>query len=588
MKNNTINTLTSDKAIILQNVSKHYRLANTPFQKVCELLFNDTKNSREFVALNELSLEIGRGTCVGIIGPNGAGKSTLLKLLGGIIKPTTGTITMKGTLGSIIELGSGFHPDFTGTENIMLNATLQNIPKSEVPKLLEDIRAFTSLGKYMDLPVKAYSSGMFVRLAFALAISTKPDILLVDEALAVGDAIFAHKCLQRIAELKKQNVTIVFVSHDTSVVTQICDRCLFFDHGSLIADGPSKEIVNVYLQHIAEELTNQNVVAHSDKLSVNFHQIGASEVKSSRTETRFGTFDSIITDIFLKDINGQDKSKFLSGETLCFEMLVRFDKDIENPIFGVMIKNRFGIEIFGTNTRLQDINSGQWHAGQVARIGFKIPAYLGGGTYSAAFAVHAHNGTYYDYRIDALIFEIFQSHKVGGQLNLPIDLVITEGKVSEITQVNMTDLIYADAPSSINLSSIDATKYLADEWFEILDEKQNSGRWMGRKGTAFLSCDQNATTLSIKLKTLYPSVTDKHMKFHILFNDTISSAESVISSQVWNTYSISIPETLVIKRSILKITLVCEAWRPSDFGSEDNRELSVIVNRIAIENSEND
>ncbi|MDD4278922.1 MAG: ABC transporter ATP-binding protein [Candidatus Sumerlaeales bacterium] len=570
----------SNDAIVLKDVNKHYRTAATPFLRLKEIIFpNSVKNAREFVALENVSLTISKGECVGIIGPNGAGKSTLLKLIAGILKPSDGDVIVNGRISSIIELGSGFHPDFTGTENIILNASLHNIPQENVPSLLEEIRAFTHLGKYMDLPVKTYSSGMFVRLAFALAISVKPEILLIDEALAVGDAVFSYKCLRRITELHKSGVTIVFVSHDTGAVSQICTRSILIDHGKILADGETQNVVNLYLQKIAEELTNQNSSADDGKLAQHFHQIGASEVSSNNEiETRFGSFDTIITDMFMTDESGNNTTKFRAGDVAIIKMFVRFDVKIDKPIFGVMLKNRLGIEVFGTNTQLQKIDTGSYTPGQAIEVSFAIPLHIGGGSYAVSLAVHSVNGVYFDYRIDALVFEVVQSLKSGGTSHLPIKFDMESKELSDLSPVDKFSLAYHDAPETLYPVKEESIKFLAEQWYEVLEHERKSCRWVGKQAAAFVSLN-DSKSIEIEFGSTYPLVKDKGLKVEFVIND-VSIGDYLLKTNELVVKELSLPEELQNLKCVSKVEIRSDVWSPKDFGANDIRELSIFVYRI--------
>jgi len=221
----------------LDRVGKQYRLGTQ-------------RSADRFWALTDLTLQVGRGTCLGIIGPNGAGKSTLLKLLAGITAPTTGRITIVGGLSALIEVGSGFHPELTGRENVFLSGSILGMRRRDIAARFDDIVSFAGVERFVDTPVKWYSSGMYVRLGFAIAAHLQPDILLVDEVLAVGDAVFQAKCLQRIRDLQRQGVTIMFISHDLSAVEQLCDTAVLLEGGMKVAEGPPKDVVSTYHRRI--------------------------------------------------------------------------------------------------------------------------------------------------------------------------------------------------------------------------------------------------------------------------------------------------------------------------------------------------
>lgn len=238
-------------AIIVDNISKVFKLHENPVHSVKERMLNMGRSKyREFVALQPMSLSISTGTTLGILGHNGSGKSTLLKVVSGILKPTTGQIRLRGRLASLLELGAGFHPELTGRENVYINAAFLGISRKEIAKRFDDIVEFSELAQFIDEPVKHYSSGMYVRLGFAVAVNLDPDVLLVDEVLAVGDEVFQRKCLDRVRQFQEEGRTIVVVTHAADVVRQVCQRAIVLDHGKLVADGAPGDAIRIFREHL--------------------------------------------------------------------------------------------------------------------------------------------------------------------------------------------------------------------------------------------------------------------------------------------------------------------------------------------------
>ncbi|MEJ2146223.1 MAG: ABC transporter ATP-binding protein [Acidobacteriota bacterium] len=239
--------MSSSPAIRLWKVSKKYPIYDTPSQKLAEMLTLRRRSfHREFWALEEIDLEVEKGTTLGIIGQNGSGKSTLLQIIAGILRQSRGECVVDGSVAALLELGAGFNPEFSGRENVFMNGAINGIPQEVMRERFDDILAFAEIGEFIDQPVKTYSSGMFVRLAFAVAIHVDPDILLVDEALAVGDMIFQHRCINRIRRLKREGKTILFVTHDLQAVSQFCDRAILLDQGKKRVDSSPEEVVHAY------------------------------------------------------------------------------------------------------------------------------------------------------------------------------------------------------------------------------------------------------------------------------------------------------------------------------------------------------
>lgn len=285
----------------------------------------------EFWALRHVSFKVPRGQTVGIIGPNGSGKSSTLGLVAGTITPTEGRVLTRGRISSLLELGAGFHPDLTGVENIYLNAAVLGIPREDIRKRIDHIVEFANLRDFIDMPVKHYSSGMYVRLGFAVAIETDPDILLVDEVLAVGDLAFHMKCLERIREMQKKGKTLLFVTHDLQTVEQFCDDVKLVHRGELVMQGDPSDVILEYMKRYMMRIG-----------SVAMEEFGTREVEMS--------------DVKLRDEAGKETARFTTGKTMQVEIRYNAKKRIENPVFGFSVKTGTGFYIFGTNTQIMNVS----------------------------------------------------------------------------------------------------------------------------------------------------------------------------------------------------------------------------------------
>ena len=399
---------------------KRYRVYPTPLSRLKEVAcFNRWGFHREFTALEDVDLSISKGRTIGALGRNGAGKSTLLKILAGIISPTEGALRVEGRVSSIIELGAGFHPEFSGRENVRLNAAVLGFSNDEIDEIYDQVVQFAELGNYIDMPVKTYSSGMFTRLAFSIAIHMQPDILLIDEALAVGDAIFSQRCIQQIRRLQEAGVTIFFVSHDTNAVRGLCDEVLLLERGRIIAQGPPVNIVQQYEVMVAERLAQMS----AGKV-VEFQDTGAPETGQLTTERRFGDFAGRIASVALENEEGEARERFLSGEKMRARLRVQFAEDLANPVFGMMIRNRFGVEVFGANTQLMKLETGDFAKNSEAEVTFAIELNLGHGSYQLSFAVHTPENHVYDYRVDCAVFEVLGAEESIGIAPLPASCAI--------------------------------------------------------------------------------------------------------------------------------------------------------------------
>lgn len=287
-----------------------------------------------FWALRDVSFNVPAGESVGIIGPNGAGKSTLLKLVGRILRPTSGRIVVNGRISALLELGAGFHPDLTGRENIFLNASVLGVSRSETLRRFDEIVDFAEIGEFIDAPVKHYSSGMQMRLGFAIATTVDPDILIVDEVLAVGDATFQRKCLDRIDYLRQAGVTVLFVSHDPNLVRSVCSHAVWLDGGRVVADGAAEAVVARY-NDSAWQSAEPEPVPQDDEAD----------------DCRWGTGDARIVNVRLLNGSGQEKRLFRTGDPLVIEMQVHAEAQIERPVFGLAIHRSDGVHVTGPNTQ---------------------------------------------------------------------------------------------------------------------------------------------------------------------------------------------------------------------------------------------
>ncbi|RLC86388.1 MAG: ABC transporter ATP-binding protein [Chloroflexi bacterium] len=359
-------------AIRFENVSKKFNLHHErkrSFQELALGLFRRDNGSREeFWALRDVDFNVEQGETVGLIGPNGAGKSTALKLVSRIIEPTSGRIKVNGRVGALLELGAGFHPDLTGRENIYLNGSILGLGRAEIERKLDDIIAFAELERFIDVPVKHYSSGMYVRLGFSVAVHTDPEVLLVDEVLAVGDAAFQRKCLERIDRMRSEGVTVLFVSHNAETVRTICSRAVWLDDGQLLADGSAESVVARYLTHSWD--------SEEGKLK-----------PRDENDRRWGGGEVRIMSVRLLGGDGREKQQFKAGEPLTVEMRYRAEKRVERPVFGLAIHRSDGTHITGPNTQFAGYEIPQIKGeGVVQYTVHSLP--LLEGSYSVSVAAH--------------------------------------------------------------------------------------------------------------------------------------------------------------------------------------------------------
>ncbi len=359
-------------AIQVHNLYKTYKLYDKPKDRLKEALGlgGRKKRYKEHDALKGIDLTIRKGETVGIIGTNGSGKSTILKIITGVLSPTSGTVEVDGRISALLELGAGFNMEYNGIENVYLNGTMMGFSQKEIDEKLPSILEFADIGEYVNQPVKTYSSGMFVRLAFAVAINIDPEILIVDEALSVGDVFFQAKCYRKFEEFKEMGRTIVFVSHDLSSISKYCDRVVLLNQGDKLGEGSPKEMIDAYKQ----VLVGQEIHV-ADDTAVNPNLL------------EYGTKAAIIDEYYLEDDKGNRINAVIKGSICTMHMYVEINEDINAPIFAFSIKNIKGVEITGTNTMFEKTFLESVKKGQRKHISFRQKIDLNGGEYLISLGV---------------------------------------------------------------------------------------------------------------------------------------------------------------------------------------------------------
>jgi len=410
-------------AIRVKNLTKVYHLYNNPQDRVKEALHPFRKSyHRDFYALNDVSFEIKKGETVGIIGKNGAGKSTLLKMITGVLTPTDGEIEVDGRIASLLELGAGFNPDMTGLENIYLNGTLMGIDSSVMDGKVEAILEFADIGDFIHQPVKMYSSGMFARLAFSVAINVDPDILIIDEALSVGDMAFQMKCFKKFQDFQEQGRTILFVTHALDTVIRYCSRAIVIDNGEKICDDSSKEGVDVF----------KKVLTGHFKPSKEIEKIESNSTLKDKFETNksileYGNRKALIYDYAIIDNRGEITTIFDYNSQIDIVIKVKFYEEIESPIFAFTIKDSKGLEITGTNTLMHHIHTKKYRDGDEVTIKFtqKINLQLGKYALSLGCVNINDSGVEVYHRLyDAILFEVIGSSQMVGFFDLQSEITI--------------------------------------------------------------------------------------------------------------------------------------------------------------------
>ena len=445
----------SDIAIQVDHLSKCYAIYDHPRDRLIEAvgkrLHALTKRlctgwslrdyHREFWALRDVSFSIPRGEAVGVVGRNGAGKSTLLQIIAGTLNPTSGDVKIGGKVAALLELGSGFSPEFTGRENVYLNATLWGLSREETEWKFGEIAAFADIGSFIDQPVKVYSSGMLVRLAFAVQTAVNSQILIVDEALAVGDARFQKKCYERLSQYRASGGTVFFVTHDAGIVNQVCSLAILLEKGRIVEMGMPHRIAKVYHRLLfgdphesiqTEELDKLDQAPSRNEVQSNGPSNGETGLESMQhgRELRYGSKELEIQEIGIRRMNGDKTTLLEAGEDYIFYFTVRYSKDTEGPVsFGFIITNTLGIEIYGTKSGLHEVFLPVGATGTVVEARMRLRVRQVSGQYFLSVAVapisaEAHS-EFFDMRFDALQFRVIGESKcfttsmvdLGGELS---------------------------------------------------------------------------------------------------------------------------------------------------------------------------
>jgi lipopolysaccharide transport system ATP-binding protein len=419
-----------------EEISKCFRIYRHPSDHLKELLsFHKRQFHQPFWAVKNVNLQVERGCCLGIIGENGSGKSTLLRIIAGVIRPTSGSIAVEGRVSALLELGAGFNPQFTGRENIFLYASILGFTDSQTRQRIPSIEKFAEIGEFVDRPVKTYSSGMFVRLAFAVAIHMDPDVLIVDEALSVGDIFFQQRCIRRIQQLKRQGVTIVFVSHDLDAVRSLADRVIWMSHGEAHVEGKTDEVIAKYLvtmvnrgqKEIMEEQAIGKPLAAAENLEIPadaFAKIPRFIDHIANVDHRHGNGRARVHGIGIYGENGDPVTSAGQGDRICVRISVEFEQDVAQPNIGFMLRNRMGEDVTGSNALLEGAPLAAARAGDRVSVDFLMDVpFLHAGFYHLSPAVA--DGTLDQYEMcdwidNACALEVLQRAVTYGHMRIPV------------------------------------------------------------------------------------------------------------------------------------------------------------------------
>jgi len=557
--------------IQLHNLSKRYKLYTKPADRLKEWMTAGRRvYHREFWALRDITLSVPAGTALGIIGQNGAGKSTLLKILTGITTPSAGAFEMRGRVAGLLELGTGFHGEFTGRQNVLLNGRLLGLSQAELAERLEEIVAFAELGEFIDLPVRTYSSGMQLRLGFALAASIDPQVLLIDEILSVGDAYFQQKCAQRIRAFKEQGVTILIATHDLGAVKSLCDEAALLHEGRVVEVGKPDEVLDLYNALIAKQSSHTT-----------FHLITRSvPQKEGSAGLRSGNFGAIISQVELLNEQGAPCRTLVVGQKVTVAVRAMCFEAIANPTVGILIRDRLGQDIFGTNTFHLGHHLGAFAPGEVLQIEFAMVVDLGPGHYTLTVAVHTldvHVHECFDWVDRALSFEVIPAGDfrfIGVAKLYP---AVQWRKGSGALQASSFAEVFGEAPACLAMDGRHE-RFLLRGWHAEERDETGAFRW-SQQSFAFAL---RPTTHDLRMRVVMtrPDIGDSPLSgvVQILSQEIGRFSLKAPGPQV---VAVRIPEAYVRQAVPIGIDLE-SSWRPCETlpGNLDTRELGLAIREI--------
>lgn len=420
-------------AIDVEHVTKIYKLYEKPTDRLKESLgLTRKKLSKDHYALRDINFQVKKGETVGIIGTNGSGKSTILKIITGVLNQTQGNVSINGRISALLELGAGFNMEYTGIENIYLQGTMVGFTKEEVDARMDEILDFADIGDFVNQPCKTYSSGMFVRLAFAVAINIDPEILIVDEALSVGDVFFQSKCYHKFEEFKKKGKTILMVSHDLSCISKYCDRVVLLNKGVKLDEGKPKEMIDIYKKLMVNQYSEENFEEEKEAVVLEeFEGNSKDKLTVNPNVVEYGNQMATIYDFAIIDENGLITTSIGKGSEFKIRMSVKFHQKVEEPIFAYTIKNIKGEELTGTNSMLENVATGQTKDGDIYQITFSQKMMLQGGEYLLSFGCtgyHEGEFTVYHRLYDACNLTVVSEHNTVGIFDMEANATLAVKK----------------------------------------------------------------------------------------------------------------------------------------------------------------
>ena len=560
--------MNKDNVIEIKGLAKRFRVYDRPLDRLKEWLTPSGMSFHwAYWALREIDLEVKKGSSLGIIGVNGAGKSTLLKILCGTLSPTFGSVEIKGRIAGLLELGSGFHPEFTGRQNIYLNARLLGLSDADIEKKLQSIVEFAELGDFLDHPLRIYSTGMALRLGFSVAANVDPDILIIDEALAVGDAYFQQKCLKYLKDFRAKGGTLIFVSHDPGAVKLLCDSAVLLHKGRIVANDTPENVLNFYnTLLVRDDSDKESFILERKKL----------EAKDSKPQ-HSGSFEALIEKVSLVS-DGCETRTLFAGHKAELRVTVKALNDIEPPTVGFSLRDRLGYEVLGTNTMLLKKTSPALKAGEGLIVSFELPPFLGPGEYTVTVAAHPgrdHIEHCYDWTDRMLAFKVALEDESAyvGLLNVPVTAKVEKVETDGRGAKEILESAFAGASSEITISE-EANRFLTTGFYPPEKIGESYASWTG-SSAVFVLKGENAKGLAIKCATDARQLESGPLELALTVNGK-SEVKKTITSPDWQEVEFPFDgEEQGMLRCSLKIS---STFIPEN----DKRSLGILVSKIAL------
>ncbi len=556
--------------IQLNNINKRFRLYDRPVDRVLSWAGLASRH-RDFWALRDINLHVSAGRSIGIIGPNGAGKSTLLKIITGTLFPSTGEIKVEGRIAALLELGTGFHPEFTGRQNIWINGQLLGLSAEEIKASEQEIIEFSELGPFIDQPLRTYSSGMTVRLGFSIAAAVNPQVLIVDEALSVGDAHFSQKCIRRIRHYREIGSTILFVSHDPNAVSTLCDEAVLLDQGTIINRGFPAEV----LEHYGALLAARG----SGNSEMKIHWVNKDREESPAGPRRSGTFQALVTGVRMFNEKGVETEFFQPESKMRLSISVMFFSPIENPTIGFMIKDSLGVDVYGTNTHMQGMELGSFQPGEIYNLNTEFPLPLGDGDYTITVAVHqdrTHLDTCYDWSDRMCLFRVRAATEVKstGRVRIPSTWSGERQASSSLDISDGLSAVFEHAHDPLGpvtgLPAPFLTGFHSTEWAD-----NTPFRWMGKQGV-FVFCPKKTKLLvAVGLPPHNPDLYPIDVSLHRVHYGLIGRYQL---NQPYAIMEFDLPEDAIGTHSLFELNVGRVYTEPGEFNFQKQpRELGLSI-----------